>query len=101
LPLALIGRGVDMWPLFIDRVSATAFIDAGNASCTDEQRALYLGCPGNPGRGDEMLLSIGAELNANIAILSFLPSWLRLGVAVPLQGPRDETQFYLSVGPSF
>jgi hypothetical protein len=101
LPLALIGRGVNMWPLFLDRVSATAFVDAGNASCTDEQRAIYLQCPGSPDRDDEMLLSIGAELNANIAILSFLPSWWRLGVALPLQGPRDGAQIYLSVGPSF
>jgi hypothetical protein len=101
LPIAMIGRGVRMWPLFIDRVAATAFIDAGNASCTDQQRAAVFVCPGNPERSDEMLLSIGAELTSNVAVLSFIPGWLRLGIAQPLQGPRDDTRIYLTVGPSF
>lgn len=101
LPIAMIGRGIRLWPLFLDRIAASAFIDAGNASCNEEQRRVYLFCPGNVGRGDEMLLSAGAEVGAGVAVLSFIPSWLRFGVAQPLQGPRSKTQFYLTFGESF
>jgi hypothetical protein len=100
-PIAMIGRGIGMWPFYIDRVAATAFVDAGNASCTTAQRALYAVCAGNPERDDQMLLSAGVEVSSNVAILSFLPGWLRLGIAQPIRGPRTKPKVYVTFLPAF
>jgi hypothetical protein len=101
VPVAMIGRGLQLWPLFVDRVAASAFVDAGNTSCTETQRAIYDICPGNTPGDDEMLLSAGAEVMSNVAIGVFFPFWMRAGVAFPLQGPRDEPRFYLGLSRSF
>ena len=101
VPIAMIGRGVRLWPLFIDRLATSVFFDAGNASCTATQSAAFLFCPGSPNRDDQMLLSAGVELYANIAVLSFIPGWMRLGVAQPLQGPDISTRIYFTLGQAF
>ena len=101
LPIAMIGRGFGVAPFFVDRIAGSAFIDAGNASCTDEQAAVFVLCPGNEDRSQDVLLSVGAELHGNVAILSFIPSWLRVGVAVPLRGPGSAVKAYFGFGPSF
>jgi hypothetical protein len=101
VPVAMIGRGVRLWPIFIDRVATSAFVDAGNAGCTDEQTAVFLFCPGAPGRGDQMLLSTGLELYANVAVLSFFPAWMRLGLAQPIRGPSLSPRLYFTLGQSF
>jgi hypothetical protein len=102
VPVAMIGRGIRLWPVFIDRVAASAFVDAGNASCSAEQSAIYPTiCPGSPNRGEEMLLSAGVEVFSDVAILTFIPVWLRTGVAQPLQGPRSSTGLYFAFGRSF
>ncbi|HET9441551.1 MAG TPA: hypothetical protein VFO52_15350 [Longimicrobiales bacterium] len=101
LPLAMIGRGVRMWPLFIDRLALSLFADAGNASCNDDQSTVYLICPGNPDRGDEVLLSAGVEVVSNVALLSFIPTWVRLGMAQPIQGPRSRPKIYFALGQAF
>jgi hemolysin activation/secretion protein len=102
LPIVMIGRGWHVHPLFLDRVSANAFVDAGNASCTTEQRALYISCPGtaNSPRTD-MLLSAGFEVSANAAAFTFYPAWVRLGVGWPLQGAKPEARGYVAIGQSF
>ena len=84
LPLWMIGRGIGMFPMFVDRTAASLFVDAGNASGYDET-----------------LLSAGIEVGANVAILSFIPTWYRAGAAKPLHGPGNKWQFYLALGPSF
>lgn len=101
LPIAMIGRGVRLWPLFIDRIAGSIFVDAGNASCDAEQRLVYRFCAGNTNRSDEMLLSAGAEVGAGVAFIAFVPSWVRVGVAKPLQGPRTRPTFYFTFGESF
>ncbi|MGQ0814731.1 MAG: hypothetical protein ACT4O1_09740 [Gemmatimonadota bacterium] len=101
LPLALIARGYRLRPLFIDRVAAAFFADAGNASCNQEERAVFLSCAGNPDRPAETLLSAGFELKANVAMLSFVPLWLRAGVGFPLRGEHKPAQVYLTFAPAF
>ncbi len=101
VPIAMIGRGLGLWPLFLDRLSASLFIDAGNAACTAEQSAVYLGCPGNEGRSNGVLVSAGGELLGNVAVLAFVPAWLRLGIAQPIQGPRTSARVYFAIGQSF
>jgi hypothetical protein len=102
VPIAMIGRGIRLWPVFVDRVAASAFIDAGNAACTAAQRSIYTFCPGgSPTSGDDVLLSAGAEIISDVAFLSFIPVWLRAGVAQPIQGPRSSARFYFTLGQSF
>lgn len=101
LPVALIGRGVRLFPLFIDRVGGAFFVDAGNATCSDTQAAVYVNCAGTANRPKDMLLSAGFEATANMSLLVFIPSWLRAGVAFPLVGGEKKAQFYLTAGPSF
>jgi hypothetical protein len=101
IPVAMIGRGIGLLPFFVDRIGASIFLDAGNASCTDDQTALYLACPGNEDRGEDFLLSTGLEVQANVAFLSFIPGWVRTGVAFPVRGPRSEPRLYFALGPGF
>jgi len=101
LPLALIGRGSKLRPFFLDRLSLSLFSDAGNATCSAAQRQLYSSCAGNPSRPTSTLVSAGAELNANAALLTFFPVWLRGGFAVPLQGSARSAQWYLTFGQAF
>ena len=99
-PLALIGRGYRLWPVFIDRVAFSAFADAGGASCSSAQRSRWADCVGNDGRSSEILLSAGGELSANVAVLSFFPTWVRGGLAFPLRG-GNEPRAYFALGPGF
>ena len=101
LPLAFIARGYRLRPLFLDRMSATFFVDAGNATCTDEQRAVYLSCAGNSNRPDDVLLAGGFEVAANVAALLFVPTWVRLGIGFPFVGTEKQAQVYLTFTPSF
>jgi hypothetical protein len=97
-PLALVNRGLALFPLHIDRLGGAVFLDAGNAWGPD------LGAQGvqNSRRGS--LSSVGAEL-----LVAGLPFWtrsllLRGGVALPL---TEEAGFdrgvstYLRIGLSF
>ena len=99
LPLALVGRGYHLRPLFLDRLSAAAFVDAGNASCNAEQRAVYsLSCPGSPDRPTTTLVSAGAEVRAQVSILTFFEFPLRVGVAYPIRGEHEKTaEFYFTL----
>ncbi|MGQ0560320.1 MAG: hypothetical protein ACT443_00435 [Gemmatimonadota bacterium] len=101
MPLALIARGYRLRPLFIDRMRAVFFADAGNASCNDEERATFLSCTGNRGRPTDLLLSAGFEIGANVAVLSFVPIWLRAGIGFPLAGAEKTAQVFVTFAPSF
>jgi hypothetical protein len=101
MPLRLIARGYRLRPLFIDRVSTAFFVDAGNASCNAEQRAVYLSCAGNTDRPDDVLVGAGFELNANLAVLSFAPTWVRLGIGFPVGSESRTAQVYLTIAPAF
>lgn len=101
MPLALIARGYRLRPLFVDRISAAFFADGGNASCTSEQRAIYLSCAGVNANPAGPLISAGFELSANVGVLAFTPAWLRGGIGLPLRGAEREAKIYLTFAPSF
>jgi hypothetical protein len=85
----------------VDRISASFFADAGNASCNVEQRAIYLSCPGVEANPTAPLISAGFELSANVGVLAFAPAWLRGGIGLPLRGAKREAKIYLTFAPSF
>ncbi|MEJ7809701.1 MAG: hypothetical protein WKG32_04705 [Gemmatimonadaceae bacterium] len=95
-PLARVGRGYNLWPVFLDRTSVALFGDAGTA---DDARI------GEPFRGAAWLVSAGAELNLDAALQYDVPYRFRLGVAVPvrdgsLTGAKRLT-VYARAGASF
>ncbi len=99
VPLAIVNRGMGLFPLFLDRLSASVFFDAGNA-WGPELVADGEGVPGYYNPMQDALLSAGAELLARA-----LPFWmstvqLRLGVGFPFTDGRDPS-VYLRVGTAF
>ncbi len=102
-PLALVGRGHALWPIFLDRLFAAAYLDAGNATCSAAETAASgeLGPCARPS-GNPVLLGAGAELAADLGILFVPPFEVRAGFGFPLHGePRHPARFYLQFGPSF
>lgn len=102
-PIAAPGRGVGWLPLFLDRVSADVFGDAGRAYCPaaslDSAEACNAADVDNPWIG-----SVGAELNLDTGIQRDVPFRFRLGVAVPVAaapGRSKSGSFYLTAGTSF
>ena len=98
LPLSMVGRGLQLWPLFLDRTFLSAFVDAGDAECSGELQQLSSACQLRTG---EALMSIGAELGLDAGLLSYFNTRARIGVAQPLAGPRRQTMLYLSFGSAF
>lgn len=97
-PLALVGRGVRLWPLYLDRISGAAFIDSGDAWCTPAQLSILSGCDA---AGAAPLVGAGGELIADVTAI--LPLRLRAGVGFPLQGsaPGRRPTAYLQFGSNF
>ncbi len=95
-PLLLPARGLDLLPVFLDRVSLSAFADAGSAWCPrDVDRRVQTLCA----RDDEgapnlalspdaprWLASVGAELNLDAALQYDQGYRVRVGVAAPVRG---------------
>jgi hypothetical protein len=101
-PLLLVERGLRTWPVFLDRVWGTAFVDAGAAWCAANCTPRFVAAPRSP----TPLASTGAELAASSLLGYDLRLLLRGGVAVPLRaapatGTRPAPQFYLVGGRSF
>jgi hypothetical protein len=93
-PLRLVNKGAGLFPLHLDWISGSLFLDGGNAWGPE------LGIRGfeNPRR--DGLYSAGAEV-----LIRTLPLWfseldLRIGVAFPLVG-EEGSRGYVRVGPSF
>jgi hypothetical protein len=104
LPIALIGRRPALSPLYLDRISALAFADAGDAWCAGEviERFAVCGLQDDGTVADPPpLLSAGAELVFDVGFASFLPALVRAGVAFPIQGPGDPVRFHIQLGTSF
>ena len=93
-PIRLVNRGLGLFPLHLDWVAGTLFMDAGNAWGPELDLRGY----NSPLR--DPIASVGGEVIARI-----LPFWyatwdVRVGFAVPLvegEGGRA----YLRLGPSF
>ena len=94
IPLAVLNRGFGAWPLEVDRVLGSVFVDAGNAWGPD----LDLNGFQNPRRAT--LASVGAEVTTGILAFWAVPMDLRLGVGVPLVEGNGAT-LYMRLGLSF
>lgn len=99
-PIALVGRRPAWSPVFIDRVSANAFLDAGDAWCSAAEREISHYC-----RDIELLqkplLGAGAELALDLGFAGIFTARVRGGFGVPVRGPEDQTRFYLLIGSNF
>jgi len=105
-PLAMPTRGVGLVPLFLDRVSVTAFADAGRAWCDAAVRAsaqaAVLCLPS--GVRDGWLASAGAELSLDLGVQWDAPYRVRLGWAQPVVRPVDIARgrsVFFTLGASF
>jgi len=93
-PLAVIDRGLGLFPLFFDRMHGSVFADAGNAWGPTLGRANY----DNPRQA--MLASVGAELSVIVGALYLSGTTIRAGVGLPLRFENDPV-FHVRVGNSF
>ncbi|MGH7445626.1 MAG: hypothetical protein ACREKM_12145, partial [Longimicrobiales bacterium] len=98
-PLALVGRGIRVLPLFLDRVSAAVFADAGDAWCATDLADRYRACTSTAPQ--DPLVSAGAELNLDLGLFGYGGLRTRIGAAVPIQGPETGVAFYLRLGQAF
>ena len=94
VPLGLVNRGLGAWPLHFDRVFASVFGDAGNAWGPARSPSGFE----NPARS--ALVSVGAEITAEV--LTFYKATLRFrtGVALPLVD-GEGARVYLRLGVPF
>lgn len=103
-PIAAPSRHVRFIPVLFDRLSATAFVDAGRAYCPGDVQQAVTVCS-NPGSANPWLASAGAELNVDAAIYYDVPARIRLGVAAPIAnreyGRAKSISIYFTFGSSF
>ncbi len=101
-PLALVNRGAGTWGLHLDRLFASAFVDAGDAWDAGAD-----GAP--PAAGRRPLTSFGIELTTDLLAFFYTPLRLRVGMAaVPdpyartaAQARRWRRVFYVGAGVPF
>lgn len=97
-PIGMVGRGVGLVPVFLDRISGSLFLDAGDAYCGEAERASLIGCSPDDA---SPLVSTGAELGVDISLFFSRPTRFRGGLAVPVQGGARRPQLYLELGVPF
>jgi hypothetical protein len=98
MPIALVGRGYRIWPIFLDRVSATAFVDAGAMSCNPGAARVR---PTECARLDRTLAGAGGELILDTVLLFVAPVRLRYGIAAPIAGGGTGVRAYVQTGLAF
>jgi hypothetical protein len=101
-PIAAPSRRVPFIPVLFDRISASAFADAGHAYCP-EGDGLTVIC--RPGMESPWLASVGGEMNFDTAVQYDVPVRFRAGLARPVAG-RDAVSapswtLYLVAGAAF
>ncbi len=105
LPIAQINRGVGMWPGFLRNVSASGFVDAGNAfqnpGAVTPQQLLSAA-------GTDPLVGVGGEILVRGTVLWAMSLTGRFGYGVGLLGERrldpavdPLAPFYARLGGSF
>ena len=99
-PISAPSRRVRFIPLLFDKISMSAFAEAGRAYCPVGTGGV---CSIN--RSGPWLSSAGAEVDLDTALQYDFPARFRLGFAAPLTG-RDETgaralSLYFTLGSSF
>lgn len=102
-PVAAPSRRVRFIPLLFDRISVSAFGDAGRAYCPVSAGDTQV-CSASR-RGAPWLASAGAEIDFDTALQYDVATRFRLGFAVPVAnrvaGRTDAVSLYLTVGSSF
>jgi hemolysin activation/secretion protein len=93
-PLWLLNQGLGAWPLHVDRVVGSLFLDAGNAW------GPQLGLAGYDSPKRSALVSAGAEVTTQLLTLWKDPLRLRTGVGIPLVEGSDP-RLYVRVGLAF
>ena len=94
IPLALLHAGLGTWPLHLDRLMGSLFLDAGNAWGPDSTPTGTQ----NPRRS--VLYSAGAELATGVIGLYAAQMTVRAGVAVPFDSVFG-TSVYVRLGLPF
>ena len=101
-PLALIGRGVGLLPLFFQKTSFTVFADAGSAWCSFAVTDSFI-CPA-PLAQRQTISSVGAELGIDAAVQYDQVYRFRIGFAHPLRGESFAAKantIYFTLGSAF
>ena len=93
-PVAIIDRGFGAWPLFLDRLHGSVFLDGGNAW------GPALGEPGYDNPRRPVLWSAGAEASMIVAPLYLRGVGFRVGAGFPLVEGNGPV-FYLRIGNAF
>ncbi len=103
-PLSAPSRHIRFIPLLFDRISATAFADAGRAYCPASSVSAASVCSLSDAE-NPWLGSVGGEVNLDAALYYDVPARIRLGVAAPVAGREETTaktvSFYVTFGSSF
>ena len=94
LPIALGNRGLGAWPLHLDRLIGSLFVDAGNAWGPDVSSSGFR----NPHRS--ALVSVGGEVTSQLLVLYDVELRLRTGVALPIVAGSG-ARVYVRVGLPF
>jgi len=93
-PIRLVNRGAGLFPLHLDWLSGSLFLDAGNAWGPELDLRGYQ----NPAR--DPLVSVGGEVTTRVLPLWFAVLDVRAGLAFPLEEEHG-TRVYLRLGSSF
>ena len=103
-PMFAPSRGFRFIPLFIDKVSALAFADAGRAYCP-AAAATGAGACLKSDVGNPWMSSVGAELNLDTGVKLDYAARLRLGIAIPTARRQElrapSSLLYATFGSSF
>jgi hypothetical protein len=98
LPLAFLSQSLRPFPIYLDRLSATAFVDAGHAWC--DTTLVFQSCS-STSSSDPALVGAGGELIATASIYGYHTP-IRFGAGFPVRGGDDrDPRFYLVAGLSF
>ncbi len=100
LPISAPSRRVRFIPILFDRISFSAFADAGRAWCPERSAGIC-----ETDRGGPVMASAGGELNLDTALQYDYPVRFRFGAAFPFRG-KGETgarsgSAYFTIGTSF
>jgi outer membrane protein assembly factor BamA len=104
VPIALIGRRPSLSPLFLDRISSSLFVDAGDAWCSEEAARFFSTCDEESGGSTgprRALIGAGAELVVDAAIASIAGGRFRLGIGFPVRGPQEGAVMHFAFGSAF
>jgi Tol biopolymer transport system component len=97
-PIALVERGIGLIPVFLDRLSGSLFLDAGDAYCSAAEEVRFGYC--SPASA-VALVAAGGELAADLSFLLARPTRLRGGIAFPIQGRAGGPQLFFQLGVPF